>query len=74
MEMPRGQYTTNQEDFERSREIAKKMLPELMEETKGHFLIGLQALDFLQDAIQGEAIAMKAALEGEGDHGQQEML
>ncbi len=62
------QYVTNKEDFNTSREIALVLTDWLYKQTNGHFLISLQALDLVQDAIQHQALTMKLELDREKEN------
>lgn len=60
--MHKDRYTTNEEDYKAAQKIAVIMSKWLLEQTNGHFLISMEALDLVQDGIQHQALLLQQEL------------
>lgn len=61
--MERQHFTTNDEDFNKAKDIAIEILPKIYDKSNGHFLVMLQALDLVQNSIQTEAVEQRKQYE-----------
>jgi len=60
-------YVKTQEQFDKAKEISLEIMPILQEKSEGEFLVTLQALDLMQDAVIKQAMEMKAELDQKRD-------